>query len=90
MAAKAGRAVAILDLADEARRAETLVFRRKALGDQVYDQHYSKLEHLFFPRDWIAEALSSCGLTDVEVRDQAIAGYPNSAYRFNAFGFKPA
>jgi SAM-dependent methyltransferase len=89
MAARAGRAVAILDLADAARREEALAFRRQALGDRAYDQRYSGLEHLFFPRDWMAETLSSCGLTNVEVRDQAIAGYPNSAFRFNAFGFKP-
>jgi len=88
MAVKARRAVAILDLADEARRAETIAFRRKALGEGAYDQRYQGLEHLFFSRDWMAEALSRCDLGNIQLADQAIAGYPNGAFRFNAFGFK--
>ena len=89
MAAKARRAVAILDLPDLATREEALARRRElAGGEDAYAERYRGLEHLYFDRDWVAGVLREAGLVRIETASQAIAGYENGRHRFNAFGLK--
>ncbi len=88
MAGGARRAVAVLDVPDAAREREATTFRRAAIGDAAYEERYRGLDHLFFDRAWMARSLEACGLSDVRVEDQAIDGYANAAFRFNAFGFR--
>lgn len=88
MAAKARRAVAILDVPDLARREQALALRRRALGAAAYEAKYGGLDHLYYDKDWLMDALDACGLVRVRAEDQAIPGYANAAYRFNVFGWK--
>src|SRR5256885_3503728 len=57
MAAKALRAVAVLDVPDVARRDEAEAFRRGVLGAEAYERRYRGLEHRYFGRPRIAAAL---------------------------------
>jgi len=89
MAAKATRAVAILDLPDLAKRDDSEAFRvDMAGGPEAYRERYSGLEHLYFDRAFMVDLLEECGLVDVGCADQDLAGYPNGKYRFNCWGFK--
>lgn len=91
MAASARHVVAVLDVPDRSRRAEDLARRQElAGGAEAYEQLYRGLAHLYFDRAWFARELARCGLTDVEVADQELAGYSHAPFRFNAWGFVPA
>lgn len=90
MVEKARHCVAILDLPDAARSSEALAHRQAAIGGpKAYAERYRGLEHLSFDRSWVAEALEGSGLVGVQVVDQAIPGYDNGRFRFNAWGFCP-
>jgi SAM-dependent methyltransferase len=88
MAAKARRAVAILDVPDLARREQALVFRRGTLGEAEYQEKYRGLDHLYYDRNWVEELLRGCGVLRTRIEDQAIPGYGGGAYRFNVVGWK--
>lgn len=91
MAAKARRVVAVLDVPDAATAGRALAHRQAELGGEAdYTARYDGLEHQQYDRGWMAEAMNACGLEGVRVVDQAIAGYGNAPYRFNAWGFVPA
>jgi hypothetical protein len=87
MAAAARRAVAILDIPDVDRRPAAMAHRRATLGEAEYATRYAGLDHLYYDRSWVADALTDAGLTDVRVEDQRVAGYRNGDFRFNAFGW---
>jgi SAM-dependent methyltransferase len=90
MRAKARRVVAILDLPDRARQTEAIADReRMAGGPAAYAARYAGLEHRYYDRDWMAEALRGLGLVDVTVEDQSIDVGGNARHRFNAWGFVP-
>jgi SAM-dependent methyltransferase len=80
--------VAILDIPDKAVEDLALEARRAAVGP-TYDELYKGLEHLYYPREWVAAELRSAGAGEVRLEDQHIAGYDNSAYRFNAYAWMP-
>jgi len=80
MAAAAERGVMILDVPDLARREETLAARRARMGEAAYNARYRGLEHLYYAQEWFRERLPGC-----EIVAQAVAGYENSAGRFNVF-----
>jgi SAM-dependent methyltransferase len=87
MAASARRAVAILDVPDDALREEALAERREALGgDEAYADRYAGLEHLYYDRRWLADVLGRHGLVDVRVTPQRVEGYANGRFRFNVWG----
>jgi trans-aconitate methyltransferase len=81
MAAKAERAVVILDVPDEATREASEVKRREMLSPEEYEQKYRGLDHLYFPRCWfrnISEALSmKCNFLDIK-----LPGYAQNSFRF--------
>ncbi len=90
MVSRATRAVAILDLADAARRAEDLRRRvRAAGGEAAYARRYAGLEHLYYDREWTVGLLEASGLSDVRCETQSLDGYGNAPFRFNCWGFVP-
>ena len=87
MAAKAGRAVLLVDLPDLARRGAALAHRVATVGGpDAYAARYEDLDHLYFARDWVADKLRSVGFDEVHTADQDLADYSNAAFRFNAWG----
>ena len=81
MTAKARRAVAILEIPDEAKRERSELKRRDMLSPNEYQQKYSGLDHLYFPKSWfskMSEALSmECSFLDIQ-----IPNYAQSSFRF--------
>jgi hypothetical protein len=62
--------------------------RRASLGPEEYEKRYRGLDHRYYSRDWIAAELRALGFGRVEVESQAIEGYANGLYRFNARAFR--
>jgi SAM-dependent methyltransferase len=90
MVAKATRAVAVLDVQDAATRAAALAHRIATVGgEDAYRERYEGLDHLYYDREWVADALRSCGVVGVRVADQDIANYDNARFRFNVWGSLP-
>lgn len=89
MVGKARRFVAVLDVADLARKDAAMAHRRGHLGQEEYEKRYAGLEHLFVDRGWMEKELRALGCTKVHTEDQSIEGYANGAFRFNAFGWLP-
>lgn len=89
MVAKATHAVAVFDVPDHARKDAALEYRRASIGPEEYAQRYAGLEHCYYDRAWIADALSACGLLRVQTHDQDLANYGNAPFRFNVWGYKP-
>lgn len=89
MAAKATRAIAILDVPDVARREDAMAFRRGSMGEAEYEAKYRGLDHLFYDRSWMKRVLIEVGATDVRIEDQQVSGYQNARFRFNAFATLP-
>lgn len=84
MAAKARRAVAVLDVPDARLQDQALAQRAAALGGATaYAARYAGLEHQYYDRDWLITTMRRTGLVNVEATDQDIAGYPNAQFRFN-------
>lgn len=89
MAAKATRAIAILDVPDLARKDAALAFRKGTLGAAEYEAKYRGLDHLFYDRDWMRTTLASVGAANIHIEDQDVSGYQNARFRFNAFASLP-
>ena len=90
MVAKATGVVALCDLPDLATRAEDIARRQEtAGGEEAYRERYAGLDHRYYDREWVAEALRERGLEGVRVEDQVFEGYGNTPFRFNAWGFVP-
>jgi trans-aconitate methyltransferase len=86
MAAKATRAVAILDIPDLATKDEAIRRRIElAGGGEAYAARYAGLDHLYCARDWFVEALTAAGLSKIQVCTQPEGGSENSRFRFNVF-----
>lgn len=91
MAAKARHAVAILDIPDFACHDAALAHRVAAAGGpEAYAGRYRGLQHLYYTRDWVMQALRRAGLSGACVADQTLPGYANAPFRFNAWGWRPA
>ena len=88
MVLKARRGIAILDVPDAEKQEAALAFRKGCMGDEAYSRRYAGLEHLYLDRKWVEALLPRLGLTRWRLEDQAIEGYPNSAFRFNVYGWK--
>ena len=87
MVRKARGIVAILDVPDAAREREDLARRQaQAGGAAAYAARYAGLEHRYYDRAWMRDALTARGLVDVRTATQDIEGYGNAPYRFNAWG----
>jgi ubiquinone/menaquinone biosynthesis C-methylase UbiE len=87
MAAKATRCLALLDLPDLAQKDDILRSRKRALGEEAYNQRYAGLEHLYYSREWVQEQLEKRGFS-CALEGQCVEGYSHSPYRFNAFAWK--
>jgi trans-aconitate methyltransferase len=86
MVRKARRGVAVLDVPDLAKRDAAIAVRSRLAGEETYARKYDDVEHLYFERIWFQATLAGAGVTDVQVVDQQIDGYANSAHRFNVYG----
>jgi SAM-dependent methyltransferase len=90
MAAVASAHVAILDVPDARRQVEAIAGRHALLGGEAaYRARYAGLDHLYYDPDWLARALRTAGLVDVQAAPQNIAGYANGRFRFNSWGRVP-
>jgi SAM-dependent methyltransferase len=86
MVEKARHGVAILDLPDIAHKEANLQLRYQvAGGKEAHEARYKGLDHLYYEREWIVQALNNVGLSSVDVGDQDIEGYANAPARFNVF-----
>jgi SAM-dependent methyltransferase len=86
MAAKATRAVAILDVPDLATKDEAIRRRVElAGGGEAYAARYEGLDHLYYAREWFVDALTAAGLTNIQIRTQPAGGSENGRFRFNVF-----
>lgn len=89
MVGKARRAVAVLDIPDQALKDRALEYRIEMAGGQAeYEDRYTGLDHLYFDRAWTEELLTRAGLVGVSSSSQDLPGYGNAAFRFNCWGFK--
>lgn len=79
--------IAILDVPDAAREEETVQARRRQLGEETYRERYAGLPHLYYRRDWFAEAVGAG--YQVDVVDQDLQGYAHAPYRYNVFVTRP-
>lgn len=88
MCRKAGRAVGIFEVPD-VEMAEAAMAERQAAagGADAYARRYQGLEHLAYSRSWLTAAMEEHGLRDVTTEPQAIRGYGNGRFRFNAWGW---
>lgn len=82
MLAAADKAVAILELPDQARRSEAEAARRALLSKQEYETKYAGLAHRYYSRETFRAAAQRRGF-EAEISNQAIAGYAQNAFRFN-------
>jgi len=88
MAAKARRGIMILDVPDAAKEQEALAFRRRLIGEAAYAEHYEGLNHLYYSKDWFETTVRNLGLNPVQMEDQSIEGYANSAFRYNVYAWR--
>ena len=71
-----------------AKREAALHMRRAHLTPAEYEARYRGLDHLYFERAWFRRELEVLGAARIEIRDQNIAGYANSAHRFNVVAWR--
>ncbi len=88
MLAKAGRAVAVLEIPDATLRDEAEGMRREVLDPATYAEKYRGLEHLYYSREWFRRTAEDRGLR-CEIFDQCVPNYLQNAYRFNCIFHKP-
>ncbi len=67
MVRKAIGRVGILDVPDITQRDAAMAMRRGMLGPAEYEAKYRGLDHLYFDRDWIRDALLAAGATRVMI-----------------------
>lgn len=84
---KAGRAIAVLEVPDLARREEAERIRRDILSPAEYEEKYRGLEHLYYAREWFQEQALRRGYR-CESFDQCVPNYAQSPYRFNCLILK--
>jgi ubiquinone/menaquinone biosynthesis C-methylase UbiE len=78
-----GRA-AILDVNDAAKKGRCESIKRQKLGDAEYERLYKNHRHLFYDKAWFEKIAARCHLR-CEIAAQALSGYANGEFRFNAF-----
>lgn len=75
--------IGLFDLNDAAKKAEYAAIKIQALGAEAYRRAYADHPHLFYEKAWILDLAQRHGLKAL-IEDQALPGYPNSGFRFNA------
>jgi len=82
MAQKAAKGVAVLEVPDNATRAESERMRRGQLSPGHYDEKYAGLEHTYFDRDWFRQQAAKHG-TACEITTSFIPNSAQSRFRYN-------
>lgn len=83
LASGSGR-IGIIDINDAEREALFYQVRSETIGKEKYAEKYRDYPHRFYLKDWFNEIFSAAGF-DVEIVDQDIENYGNSAFRYNVF-----
>lgn len=86
MAAKATRALAVLDVNDAATRDEFEAVRRARQGPR--QASYADLPQLYLERDFFRRLATELDMT-CHIEDSVMTSSANGAYRFNALLFNP-
>jgi ubiquinone/menaquinone biosynthesis C-methylase UbiE len=84
MIAKSRRAVAVLEVPDQNRRAAAERVRRDKLSDELYEQKYAGLEHLYYTRKWFLD-IATLHNMNCRIFPSPIPNYAQSEFRFAAF-----
>jgi SAM-dependent methyltransferase len=87
MTQKAAKGVAVLEVPDNATRAESEGMRRDQLSPGEYDEKYAGLEHTYFDRDWFSLQAAKHG-TSCKISQSFFPDSPQSRFRFNALILK--
>jgi len=87
MCRKTLKAVAVLDVPDQASEGESERVRRGMLGEEEYARKYAELKHLYYPRAWFVDRATAEGLK-CEIVDQFIPNCAQSRFRFNCVIWK--
>jgi ubiquinone/menaquinone biosynthesis C-methylase UbiE len=82
---RAGR-MAILDINDSEKEDAFYQLRGEQIGHEEYREKYQDYPHRFYRKEWFARQFAAAGMR-VEIEDQAIPGYGNSAFRFNVYAW---
>jgi trans-aconitate methyltransferase len=82
MIAKAQHAVAILEVPDQATRVEAERIRRDQLTQEIYEEKYRGLTHLYYSPQWFGKIAddSSCHWQSC---DHKVKNYAQSRFRFD-------
>lgn len=87
MVRKSRLGIMVLDVPDLAKMVEALALRHHLMGDEAYARRYDGLKHLYMDKGWFRNILADLGMDRIQIDDQRIDGYANSAYRYNVFGW---
>lgn len=82
MKQKAAKGVAVLEVPDNATRAEAEMMRRGKLTPGEYDKKYAGLKHTYFDRDWFSQQAAKHGAT-CEIAQSFIPNSDQSRFRYN-------
>jgi len=80
MLLKANKSISIFDIPDLELKNETEAFRKETIPN--YEESYSELKHLYYPKEWWVNIANELGLKAV-IYNQNIKGYNNSEWRYN-------
>jgi len=88
MADAADQQLVILDLPDINKKKPSETARRQLYSKGDYQKDYQGLSHQYYEKNWIRAELQKSGFNSVEIVEQHIEGYQNSAYRLNVFAHR--
>ena len=84
MLAGGNGAIGVLDINDAEREELFYQVRGESIGKEKYAEKYRDYPHRFYLKSWFDDIFRAAGF-QVEIVDQDIENYGNSAFRFNVF-----
>jgi len=85
--AKGEASIGILDVNDADKQDAFYRVRGESIGKETYREKYQDRPHRFYHKEWFSDLLQQAGFV-VEIADQDIDGYGNSAFRYNVFAHR--
>jgi len=89
MLAGGNGSIGILDINDAEKEELFYQVRGETIGEENYAEKYRDYPHRFYLKNWFDGIFRAAGFT-VEIVDQDIENYGNSAFRFNVFASRAA
>lgn len=80
---KSNIGILIFDIPDISTKIQCEKFRMGSMGIDEYNDKYSDLRHLYYPKSFFENFAKSKGAKFSEIQVQNIDGYCNNRYRFN-------